>query len=85
MIAAGESGRPSLRVAGSAGAEVLGVKFVEAGRCQSQFAGSSAGANLAGAITVEEMTDEWSRQSFDQLFFIGPKITEGRWIFRFEA
>jgi hypothetical protein len=84
MIAARESGRPDLRVAGSAGAEILGVEFIEAGTSQPQFAGGSAGADLASAITVEEMTDEWSGQSFDQLwFFIGPKITEGRWIFRF--
>jgi len=75
-----------LRVAGSAGTEVLGVKFVEAGTGQSQFAGRRAGADLAGAITVEEMTDEWRGQSFEQLWsFIGPKITEGRWIFRFAA
>jgi hypothetical protein len=77
VIATGESGRPGLRVAGGGGAEVLGVKFMEAGTCESQFAGSSAGADLAGAITVEEMTDERNGQSFDQLwFFIGPKITE---------
>jgi hypothetical protein len=86
VIAAGGSGRPGLGVAGGAGAEVLGVKLVETGTCQSQFAGRSAGADLAGAITVQEVADEWSGQSFDQLwFFMGPKITEERWIFRFLA
>jgi hypothetical protein len=53
---------------------------------QSQFGGGGAGADLAGAETVKEVTDERGGQTFEQLwFFIGGKITEGRWIFRFAA
>jgi len=66
-----------LRVAGSAGTEVLGVKFVEAGTGQSQFEGGGASAEVAGAMTVEEVTDEWRGQTFGQLcFFIGPSLAE---------
>jgi hypothetical protein len=73
VIATGAAWGPGLRVAGHAGAQVIGVKFVEAGARQSQFVGSGAGAELAGAVTVEQMPDEGSGQAFDQLlFFIGP-------------
>jgi hypothetical protein len=76
MIAAGESGGPGLRVAGCTSPEILGIKFVEAGTGQSQFAGGSARTNLANAITMKQMTNERSGQSFDQLlFFIGAMIT----------
>jgi hypothetical protein len=40
------------------------------------LSGGGAGANLAGAIIVKEMTDERNRVTFGQLkFFIGPKVT----------
>jgi hypothetical protein len=82
MIAAGEAGRPGFGLAVRAGAEIIGVEFVEAGTGQTQFAGGGAGADVAGAITVEEVSDERCRQTFDQLkFFIGPKLTgEGGFI-----
>jgi len=64
-------------MAGSASPEILGVEFVEAGTGQSQFAGGSAVTDLAGAITVEQMTNERSRKAFNQLLcFIVPKMTE---------
>jgi hypothetical protein len=86
VVTARESWRPGLRPAAGAGAEVIGVEFVEAGMGQSQFGGGGAGADLAGAETVKEVTDERGGQTFEQLwFFIGGKITEGRWIFRFAA
>jgi len=73
-IAAGESGRPSVGVAGSTGAEGIGVKFIEAGMRQSQFMGGGTGADLAVATTLEQMADKRCGQAFDQLwFFIGPK------------
>jgi hypothetical protein len=82
MIAAGEAGPPGFALAVRAGAEIISVEFVEAGTGQTQFAGGGAGAELAGAMTVEEVTDERRRQTFDQLkFFIGPKLTgEGGFI-----
>lgn len=77
VVAAGQTGGPGLGVASGAGAEVIGVEFVEAGTRQSQFDGRGTGADLAGADTVEEMTDEGRRQSLGQLwFFISAKITE---------
>jgi hypothetical protein len=76
MIAAGEARGPSVGLAVGAGVEVFGVEFVEAGTGQAQLSGGGAGADLAGAITVEKMTDERNRVTFDQLkFFIGPKVT----------
>ena len=69
-----------------AGAEVVGVKFVEAGMSQSQFGGGTYGAEVSGAEAVEDMTDKWRRQTFDELkFFIAGRITEGSWIYRFET
>jgi hypothetical protein len=86
VVAARESWGPGLGPTGGAGAEVIGVEFVEARTGQSQFGSGGAGANLAGAETVKEVTDERGGQAFDQLlFFIGAKIPEGRWIFRFAA
>jgi hypothetical protein len=77
VIAPGTTRSPGIGVAGGAGAQVIGVEFVEAGTGQSQFEGGGASAEVAGAMTVEEMTDEWSGQTFDQLcFFIGPSLAE---------
>lgn len=76
MVAAGEAGRPGVCVAVGAGVEVNGVEFVEAGTGQAQLSGGGAGADLTGAITMEEVTEERSGVTFDQLkFFIGPKVT----------
>jgi hypothetical protein len=58
-----------------AGVEIIGVEFVEAGAGQAQLPGGSTGADLAGAMTVEEMTDERSGVTFDQLkFFMGLSV-----------
>jgi len=67
VIASGTSRRPSIGVAGGAGAEVIGVEFVEAGAGQPQLTGRRASADVADAMTVEEMTDEGRGQTFDQL------------------
>jgi hypothetical protein len=76
MIATGEARGPGVGLAVSAGVEVFGVEFVEAGTGQVQLSGGGTGADLAGAITVKQMTDERSGVTFDQLqFFIGPKVT----------
>ncbi len=86
VISAGDSRRPSVGLAVRTGLEVSGVKFVEAGVAETQFVGGGAGADLASGETVEQVTDERGGQTFDQLwFFIGAKITEGRWIYRFFA
>ena len=64
-----------------AGAEVIRVKFVEAGMSQSEFVGGTDGAEVSGAEAVEDVTDEWRGQTFDELkFFMTARITEGRWI-----
>jgi len=65
------------------GAEIIGVKFVEAGMSQPQFVGGAAGAEVSGAEAVEDVTDEWSGQTFAELkFFMAARIAEGRWIYR---
>ena len=82
MVAARESGRPGLSMAGRASPKIFGVEFVEAGTSQTQFAGGGVLTDLAGAIAVEQMANERSRQSFDQLlFFIASKMTEGSGFF----
>jgi hypothetical protein len=67
VIATGTIRSPGVGVAVGAGVQVVGVEFVEAGTSQSQFVGGGASADLAGAVTVQEMADEWSGQTFDQL------------------
>lgn len=53
VVAARTACGPGVGQAGGAGAQVIGVEFVEAGTGQSQFAGRGAGAEVAGAMTVE--------------------------------
>ena len=53
----------------SAGAQVIGVEFVEAGAGQAEFDGGGASAENAGAMRVEEMTDQRSGQTVDELCF----------------
>lgn len=53
----------------SAGAKVIRVEFVEARAGQAEFDGGGASAEMAGAITVEEMTDQRSGQTVDELCF----------------
>jgi hypothetical protein len=69
MIPTGETGRPGIGLTLSAGAEVIGVEFVEAGAGQTEFDGGGTSAEKAGAMTVEEMTDQRSRQTVDELCF----------------
>jgi hypothetical protein len=77
VSAAGATGRPGFGLALSTGAEVIGEEFVEAGAGQPQFAGDAASAELAGAITVEQMPDQRSRQTVDELcFFMGGSLAE---------
>jgi hypothetical protein len=50
---------------------------------QSQFGGRTDGTEVSGAEVVEDVTDEWSGQTFDELkFFMAARIAEGRWIYR---
>jgi len=58
---------PSVGVTRRGGAEVIGVELIETGPGQSQFLGRRPGAELAGAMTVEQVTDERCREAFDQL------------------
>ena len=77
MIATGETGRPGIGLTMSAGAEVIGVEFVEAGAGQTEFAGGGTSAEQAGAMTVEEMTDQRRGQPVDELgFFMRGSLPE---------
>jgi hypothetical protein len=67
MIAAGNAGGPDLGQTLGAGAQVLAVEFVEACPGQTQFAGGLDGGEFVGAMASQEMTDDGSRQTFDQL------------------
>ena len=70
----------------SAGAQVVGVEFVAAGAGQAEFAGGGAGAEVAGAMAVEEMPDQRSRQTMDELVvFMRRRLPEEEWIYRFET
>jgi hypothetical protein len=67
VIAAGNTGRPNLDLTLGAGAEVLAVEFVEARPGQSQFPSRFPGREITGSMAGQEMTDEGSGQTFDQL------------------
>ena len=67
VIAAGASGRPSLGVALGISLHVTGIERVKACVCQAQFAGDGLSGELAGAMAGQEVTDERSGQTFDQL------------------
>jgi hypothetical protein len=82
MIPTGEPGRPGFGRTLSAGAEVIGVEFVEAGAGQPEFTGGGASAEMAGAMTVEEMTDQWSGQTMEELvFFMRGSLPEKKGFF----
>jgi hypothetical protein len=67
MIAARQTGRPDWDMALSAGEQVVGKEFIKACVRQSQFAGGGLSGELAGAMAGQEMTNERSGQTFDQL------------------
>ena len=67
MIPTGETGRPGFGLTSSAGAKVIGVEFVKARAGQAEFDGGGASAEMAGAMSVEEMTDQRSGQTVDEL------------------
>jgi hypothetical protein len=85
MIPTGETGRPGFGLTLSAGVEVIGVEFVEAGAGQAEFDGGGTSAEMAGAMTVEEMTDQRSRQTVDELcFFMRGSLPEKKGFFALE-
>ena len=69
MVAAGTAGRPGIGAALGAGAQIVGVEFVAAGAGQAQFSGSGTSGESPGAMVGQEVTDEGSGKSLDQLLF----------------
>jgi hypothetical protein len=67
MVAAGAAGRPGIGVALGAGAQIVGVEFVEASAGQAQFGGGGTCGEVPGAMVGQELTDEGSRQALNQL------------------
>jgi hypothetical protein len=67
MITTGEAGGPGVGLAVGTGVEILGIEVVEAGTGQAQLSGGGTGADLASAMTVEQLTNEWSGVTLDQL------------------
>jgi hypothetical protein len=50
-----------------AGAQVVAVKFVEAGAGEPQFPSGGGGGKFLAAMAGEEVTDDGGGQAFDQL------------------
>lgn len=67
MIAAGETGRPDRRFALSASAQVLGVEIIKTGAGKTQFPGRVGCGELLLSIAGQEVTDERSGKTFDEL------------------
>ena len=77
VIAAGNPGRPSFDLAVSTGVEVLGEELVKAGTGEPQFLSCGLGGEFLSAMAGQEMADEWSRATFDELgFFIRVRMSE---------
>jgi len=67
MVAAGKTGQPSLDTAFGASAEILAVELVEAGQGKPQFECGGWGVEPAKTMIGQNMTNEGSGQTFDQL------------------
>jgi hypothetical protein len=67
VIAAGATGRPDRRLALRAGPQVLAVEIIKTGAGKTQFPGRLGGGELLLAIAGQEVADERSGQTFDQL------------------
>ena len=86
MITAGETGRPSVGAALSAGEQVVGAQLVEAADADAQFERDRCGREQAAAGLGEEMADQWRGDAMNELvgmlkFFMARKVA-GRWILR---
>ncbi len=84
-IATGETRRPGLGVALSAGEQVGGTQLVEAAHTDAQFERDRLGREQAGTGLREEMADQWRGYAMSQLvrelmFFIAPRYQEDGFI-----
>jgi hypothetical protein len=72
MIAAGGTGRPELLLVVGAGAQIIGVEFVETSATEVKSASGGTGRQEAFAELGEEETDQWNSETIRELtFFIG--------------
>ena len=77
VIPAGETGRPSVGAALSAGQQVVGAELVVAADAEAQFEGERVGREQAGAGLGEEMADQWRGEAMGELeFFIAGRMEE---------
>jgi hypothetical protein len=67
MISAGETGRPDRGLALSASPQVLAVEIIKPGPGKTQFLGRLERGELLLSIAGQEVTDERSGQTFNQL------------------
>lgn len=67
VISTGYAGRPNLGVAPGAGTQILTVEFIKARAGQAQFASGLAGGEFTGAMAGQQMADDRSGQTFDEL------------------
>ena len=72
VIAAGGAGGPEGFLLVGAGAEIAGVKFIEAAARQPEFVRGAAGVELLGAEGGQHMTDQRGGETMSELliFFI---------------
>ncbi len=68
MIATGATGRPDGGLALSASPQVLAVEIIKPGPGQTQFPCRLGCGKLLLSIAGQEVTDEWSGKTFDQLW-----------------
>lgn len=57
--------------------EVIGIDFIKTGKGQTQLLGRLTSGELLAAEAGQEMTDDRSGKTFDQLsFFMGARMTK---------
>ena len=69
MVATRGTGTPSVGGSLGTGAEVVSVEFVEAAVGQAQFGGRGTGGELFGTMVGQNVTNERSGKTVDQLLF----------------
>ena len=77
MVAARGARHPGKLAAGGAGAQIVGVEFIEASAPEAEFGGGGYGTDLPGTKGREHLADKGRSETVDELlvmFFIAARI-----------
>ena len=83
MIATRRLGRPSVGATLGAGPQVIGAQLVKAAGMNVQFERGRPRREAARASFGQEVADEWSGETMDELWLFTSWKVARKWIFRF--